>query len=87
MPLLPQAVEALKWFFASGATGHYSTSAFYKTWKTAQARLVRALKVLAKQQGIDPHTIKLPRIRPYDLRHSFGAEAVRRSSNSSASRR
>lgn len=81
VPLLPQAVEALKWFFASGATGTYSTSAFYKTWQTAQRRLVRELKRLAAQQGVDPHSISLPRIRPYDLRHSFGTEAVRRSSN------
>jgi integrase/recombinase XerC len=81
VPLLPQAVEALKWFFASGATGPYSTSAFYKTWQTAQRRLVRELKRLVVQQGQDPHAISLPRIRPYDLRHSFGTEAVRRSSN------
>lgn len=81
VPLLPQAIEALKWFFACGATGPYSTSSFYKTWQTAQRRLVRELKRLAVQQGQDPHAISLPRIRPYDLRHSFGTEAVRRSSN------
>jgi integrase/recombinase XerC len=81
IPLLPQAVDALKWFFASGATGHYSTSAFYKTWQTAQRRLVRELKRLAVEQGHDPETITLPRIRPYDLRHSWGTEAVRRSGN------
>lgn len=81
IPLLPQAQDALRWFFACGATGPYSTSAFYKTWQTAQRRLVRELKRLAVQQGQDPHAISLPRIRPYDLRHSFGTEAVRRSSN------
>jgi integrase/recombinase XerC len=81
IPLLPQAVEALKWFFACGAAGPYSTSGFYKTWRTAQRRLVRELRKLAAQQGQDPGAVKLPPIRPYDLRHSFGAEAVRRSGN------
>lgn len=79
VPLLPQAVNALRWFFAAGATGPYSTSAFYKTWLTAQRRLVRALKALAKAHGADPDAIVLPRISPYSLRHSFGTEAVKRS--------
>lgn len=81
IPLLPEAVDALKAFFSAGATGRYSTSAFYKTWQTAQRRLVRELRRLAVEQGIDPLTVNLPRIRPYDLRHSFGTEAVRRTNN------
>lgn len=81
VPLLPEAIEALKWFFAAGATGHYSTSAFYKTWMTAQRRLVRAVKAAVKADGGDPDSIVLPRINPYSLRHSFGTEAMKRSSN------
>ncbi len=81
IPLLPQAVDALTWFFACGATGPYSTSAFYKSWKVAQRRLVKELQRLAKAQGHDPRSIVLPAIRPYDLRHSWGTEAMKRTSN------
>lgn len=80
IPIVPQAIDALRYFFAVGATGSFSTSAFYKTWMVAQARLVRALEHIARQH--DPHArITLARIRPYDLRHSFGSEAMRRSRN------
>lgn len=82
IPLLPQAVEALQQFFDAGATGPFSTSSFYQRWDGAQRRLVAALKAIAVEQGHDPDAVSLPRrIRPYDLRHSFGSEAWRRSNN------
>lgn len=79
IPLLPQAVEALKAFFAAGAAGAFSTSSFRHRWLGAQRRLVADLKRQAAARGDDPDAIVLPPIRPYDLRHSFLTEVYRQS--------
>lgn len=82
IPLLPDAANALQTFFDAGADGSFSTSSFHKCWATAQDRLLAQLRKQAVTAGRDPSTITLPRrIRPYDLRHSFGSEAWRRSRN------
>lgn len=82
IPVLPQAVNALKLFFAAKAEGRFSTQSFYKQWQGAQKRLLRELRRVAVANGVDPSLVTLPgRIRPYDLRHSFGAEAARVSNN------
>lgn len=79
IPLLPQAVDALQGFFDAGAEGRFNMSAFYQQWKRAQHALERALRHQVEQAGGDPSTVTVPRIRPYDLRHSFGTEVYRRS--------
>lgn len=79
LPLLPQAVEALQGFFDAGAEGRFNTSAFYQQWKRAQLALEAALRESVAKAGGAPATITVPRIRPYDLRHSFGTEVFRRS--------
>lgn len=77
IPLLPQGVNALTLFFAAKAEGSFSTASFYKQWKRAQERLLEELRRVAKNRQL-----VLPRfIRPYDLRHSFGAQAYRVSRN------
>jgi integrase len=82
IPLLPEAVNALRLFFQAGAEGPFSTHSFYKQWMRAQKRLLDALRTQAIERGEDPTAIQLPRrIRPYDLRHTFGAEAYRQSRN------
>lgn len=79
VPLLPQAVDALKSFFAAGAAGRFSTSSFRQRWLGAQRRLVAEIRRQVEASGGDPSAIVLPPIRPYDMRHSFGTEALRRS--------
>jgi integrase len=82
IPLLPEAVNALQAFFDHAADGAFSTHSFYKWWHRAQQRFIAQLKTLTAEQGGDPATIELVRrIRPYDIRHSFGSEAWRRSKN------
>ncbi|HYF34282.1 MAG TPA: tyrosine-type recombinase/integrase, partial [Prosthecobacter sp.] len=76
LPLTPSAVQALKAFFAGGASGHYSTSAAAKSWH----RAVKAVTTQWAQDGI-PLPPLPPNLRPYDLRHTFLTEAYRRSGN------
>ena len=79
IPLLPQAVEALKAFFAACAAGTFSTSSFRHRWLGAQRRLVAEIRRQVVASGGDPHSVTLPPIRPYDMRHSFLTEVYRRS--------
>lgn len=81
IPLLPQALEALKAFFAAGAQGTFSTSSFRQRWMGAQRRLVAEVRRQVAADGGDPDAVQLPPIRPYDLRHSFATEALKRSRN------
>lgn len=87
LPLLPQAVDALQAFFDARAEGRFNTSAFYQQWKRAQQALVAGVRRQVEEAGGDLSTIVLPRIRPYDLRHSFGTEIYRRSRDVMAVRR
>jgi integrase len=69
LPLMPQAVAALRALVDAGALpGHFSTGSMYKSFQTAVAKLRKD----------DP---TLPHIRPYDLRHSFATEALAASSD------
>jgi integrase len=66
-PLTTDAVAALRRFFAFKCEGRFSTS-------SARRLFVRAVRDVEKQLRR-----KLPLgIRPYDLRHSFGTEMLRR---------
>jgi integrase len=73
-PLLPHAVEALRHFFAIGADGPFSRSSLHKSWRRALAAANRARK--AEKRPLIPVTL-----RPYDVKHSFGAEAYRMTGN------
>lgn len=64
LPLLPEAVEALRAFFAAGAEGPFHASSMRQSF----------LRAVAK---VEP----LPGVRPYDLRHSFGARVYRVTGN------
>lgn len=74
-PLLPQAIDALKRFFALGANRRFSASSLSRALKSA----IRAANVVRAQrrQPIIPLTATC-----YDLtRHTFGTEAMRASKN------
>lgn len=76
LPVTPAAVEALKHFFAIGATGPFDTSAHARAWRKA----VEAAKAAFKKRRVP--LPPLPRnIRPYDLRHSFLTRAWRAAKN------
>ncbi len=79
LPLLPKAIDALVHFFQIKAEGRFSTASFRKSWLAAQRALLTALRQQAADRGEDPEAIVMPPIRPYDMRHSFGTEAYRRS--------
>lgn len=79
LPLSPAAVKALRAFFAAGATGAYSTSAAAQVWHRAVTRTIAAYKADKRTLPALP-----PKLRPYDLRHSFLTEAYRRSKDLSA---
>lgn len=81
VPLLPEAVDALVAFFDAGAEGRFNTSAFYQQWQRAQRALERALREQVERDGGDPSSITVPHMRPKDLRHSFGTEVYRLTSD------
>lgn len=74
LPLTDAGVDALRAFFAGKATGPYSTSAaaksFHRAVKTAKAHYER------NGWAIPPLP---PKLRPYDLRHTFLTVAFRHS--------
>lgn len=65
-PLAREAAAALRRFFALKCEGKFSTSSARRLF----ARAVRDVEKATKK--------KLPGLRPYDLRHSFGTEMLRR---------
>jgi integrase len=67
IPLLPQAVAALKAFFAAGAAGTFQTSALARTFK----RAVRKAQAVLVKQGRQDDAARLKGLRVYDLRHSL----------------
>lgn len=81
-PLLPQAAEALKHFFAIGAAGPFSRSSLHSSFKrwivAANEARVRAHQE-ARRRGT-PALIPMS-LRPYDVKHTFGSEAYRASGN------
>jgi integrase len=72
-PLTPKGVAAFEAFRAAKAFGAFSTSSARKSLHTAIDAVNEERR--AKRRPI------LPRFRPYDLRHSFASEALRRSQN------
>lgn len=64
VPLLPQAVKALEEFAAQQAYGPYARSAAARTWH-------RACVAIGLEADGEPYW------RPYDLRHSFGTQFFR----------
>lgn len=71
LPLLPEAILALRDFFALGATGSFSASSMRQCFLRAVAKV----KVQLIAEGW-PEDV-LDGVRPYDLRHSFGTEMYR----------
>jgi integrase len=70
LPLVPQAVAALREFFDAKAEGRFSTSSARQSFR-------RACQAYVKQTAVkDPQEAKrldaiLKGVRPYDLRHSY----------------
>lgn len=79
-PMIPQAAAAIKHLFAIGAGGTFSASSLYKSFKrglaAANARRLEAHREAGRTGTPDliPTTL-----RPYDVKHTFGAEAYRAS--------
>jgi len=85
VPLLPVAVDALRQLVAAGALpARWSTSSLRMSWLRACRVVIR--EQLAAGEPPLPHDVGpggaiRPRVRPYDLRHSFAAVALGRSAN------
>lgn len=76
-PLTADAAAALRGFFELQCEGTFSTSSARRLFTRAVADVERAIQ----KERNDP-TFRLPSgIRPYDLRHSFGTEMLRRTKN------
>jgi integrase len=72
LPLLPQAVEALRAFDAADCYGAFATTPVRRAWELARNRVAADIT--------DPAIrALLATLRPYDLRHSFGTEVYRHS--------
>lgn len=77
-PLLPQAAAALKHLFAIGADGPFSRSSLYKSWKRAIAAANEARRAAHEKTGRKGRPALIPMtLRPYDVKHTFGAEAYK----------
>jgi site-specific recombinase XerC len=82
LPLLDGAVAALRAFDEADAYGSYSNAAPWMAWQRAKRRFIaqmRAAKIGAA--ALDELQRVLAELRPYDLRHSFGADVYRHSQN------
>lgn len=76
-PMTADARAALRRFFECGCEGRkYSTSSVRRIFLTA----IRSVEQQLRKEKKDP-TFRLGKIRPYDLRHSFGTEMFRRTRN------
>jgi integrase len=72
LPLAPQGAEALRHFFAVGATGPYSASSAGRTWWRGIRTMVDRLALTdwrAAKLALDE--LRAFRARPHDLRHSM----------------
>lgn len=79
LPLIPQAVEALQAMVQAKAFGRYSNDSVGASWHRACC-VVIAEQIAAGETPL-PHRILedgtvRPRVRVYDLRHSFGTLAL-----------
>lgn len=74
LPLLDEAVEALRAFDAAGAYGSYSNAAPWTAWQRAKRRYLDQVRESAAPKAVvDELARVLGPLRPYDLRHSFAA--------------
>jgi len=93
-PALPQAMAALRRFDAAGLWGtSLSGSALRGVWSRAVATVRASLKAAAEIPGATDDAIALYELfqnqvpansRPYDLRHSFATEFLRRTGDRTA---
>jgi integrase len=72
-PLTTDSAAAIKRFFALHCEGPFSTSSARRLF----ARAVKHVESAIRKETQDL-TFRLGRMRPYDLRHSFGTEMLRR---------
>lgn len=72
IPLLPQAVDALRAFDAADCYGAFATTPVRRAWVLARDKVAETMT----DQGVKA---LLKTLRPYDLRHSFGTEVYRHS--------
>jgi integrase len=72
LPLLPEAVAALRDFDAAGAYGTFSNAAPWNAWQRAKRRYLEELRK-ENAPGLETITQIVKPLRPYDLRHSFAA--------------
>jgi integrase len=82
LPLLEEAVEAFRAFAEANAWGTWSTPSAQRSWNIAKAKVVKQLR--AGTPKLEPQARAtairlLEGMRPYDLRHSFGTQALRAS--------
>ena len=80
VPLLPEAVDALRAFQDAGLIGHtFSASSMGKTWrvgiKRATASARRHAELTGDRSWLDELDTLPPNCRPQDLRHSFATKA------------
>src|SRR5207249_2629142 len=72
-PMGREAVKAFRRFAAVKCYGPFDRRALRHTWLNALKNVEKAMR-----KELDDPAFKLPRIRLYDLRHSFGTELYRR---------
>jgi integrase len=72
LPLLDEAVAALRDFDAADAYGRFSNAAPWNAWQRAKRRYLAQLRE-AHAPDIDVLEQTIKRLRVYDLRHSFAA--------------
>lgn len=75
-PMTADAVRAFKRFHELKAYGPFDRRSLRHTWLRAVRNAEKEL-----QQELENPNFKLPRIRLYDIRHSFGTELFKRTKN------
>ncbi len=73
LPLLPQAVDALREFDRLDAYGTFSASSLRKAWLLALREVRRRVKVKTLTLSRPARQALAENSTPYDLRHTFGA--------------
>jgi integrase len=78
--LLPQAVDALRAYDAAHLWGQpFSRSSMHKAWRRAVTNTRAALAADGNQTLLEQFDVSVPpNCRPYDLRHTFGTDVVRK---------
>jgi integrase len=85
LPVLPQALEALREFDRADAYGEFSASSLRQLWRRALGTVEQRAK--AGKLKLSPLALTwLPKARVYDLRHTFGTMLALRTPNRQAQR-